>query len=115
IDVNRFCIIGYSMGGYVAGYFALTRWKHVNELVVAGGRIKTEIISDDWEKLKHINVLAIHGKDDESVSFKPQKKQIDKLIEKGLNAELQLLDENHSFTTPYIKNILSWLKEIGYN
>jgi predicted esterase len=115
IDVNRFCIIGYSMGGYLAGYFALTRWKHVNELVVTGGRIKTEIISDDWEKLKHINVLAIHGKDDESVSFKPQKEEIDKLIEKGLNAELQLLDENHSFTTPYIKNILSWLKEIGYN
>lgn len=115
IDVNRFCIIGYSMGGYLAGYFALTRWKHVNELVVAGGRIKTEIISGDWENLKHINVLAVHGKSDESVSFKPQKEEIDKLIEKGLNAELKLLDENHSFTTPYIKNILSWLKEIGYN
>ena len=46
IDVSRLAVIGYSMGGYLAGYFALSRWKHVNELVVIGGRIKTEVFRD---------------------------------------------------------------------
>lgn len=109
IHVNRLCVLGYSMGGYLAGYFALTRWKHVNDLIVASARIKTEILHDEWENVKHLNVLAVHGKDDRSVEADPQKKEISKLKEKGVHSELKLLNESHYFTVAYTKVMFEWL------
>lgn len=114
IQVNRLCIMGYSMGGYVAGYFALTRWKHVNELIVAGARIKTEVLKDDWGNIKHLNVLALHGRDDEAVKADPQIHEIEKLQKKGVKAELKLLNESHSFTGAYVNSISEWLNNEGY-
>ncbi len=46
ISANRISLFGYSMGGYLAGYFALSRWKHVNDLIVIGSRIKTELFEE---------------------------------------------------------------------
>jgi predicted esterase len=114
ISANRLCVIGYSMGGYLAGYFALTRWKHVNELVVAGSRIKTEVLHNNWDNIKHMNVLALHGKNDTSVKYEPQEKEIQKFKENGVRAELKLLPENHSLTEAFIEEMIAWLKEIGY-
>lgn len=114
IQVNRLCVVGYSMGGYLAGYFALTRWKHVNELIVIGGRIKTEVLNDNWDNVGHLNVLAIHGKNDEDVKFEPQQREIEMLKEKGINAELKLLNENHSFSEKFVLELKQWLTEIGY-
>lgn len=114
IDVNRICLIGYSMGGYLAGYFALTRWKHVNELIVIGARIKTEILNESWENIRHLQILALHGKNDKSVSYLPQEKEIETLKEQSIKAELKLLDETHSFTESFVSEISMWLKEKGY-
>lgn len=109
LPVNRLCILGYSMGGYLAGYFALTRWKHVNDLIVAGARIKTEILHDDWQHVGHLNILAVHGKEDKKVKPAPQKEEILKLKEHGAKAELKLLNESHSFTDAYSIAIFNWL------
>lgn len=114
IDVNRICVMGYSMGGYLAGYFALTRWKHVNDLVVAGARIKTEVLDDKWDKIKHLNIVALHGKKDEKVQYGSQQKEIESLRDKGVKAELILLNENHSFSENYIKRMLKWFQLNGY-
>lgn len=114
INASRICVLGYSMGGYLAGYFALTRWKHVNECIVVGARIKTEALNEKWDNIKHINVLALHGKNDDSVKYEPQEKEIILLKEKGLRAELILLDESHSFSKLFVQQIKEWLKGIGY-
>lgn len=102
------------MGGYLAGYFALTRWKHVNELIVIGARIKTEILNESWENIRHLQILALHGKNDKSVSYLPQEKEIETLKEQSIKAELKLLDETHSFTESFVSEISVWLKEKGY-
>jgi predicted esterase len=114
LKVSRIGLMGYSMGGYLAGYFALTRWKHVNDLAVVGARIKTEVLNDKWENIQHLNIAAFHGEKDDRVKAEPQAKEIETLREKGVNAELNLLKENHSFSDVYIKHILDWFEKIGY-
>lgn len=114
MDVSRLCIFGYSMGGYLAGYFAFSRWKHINDLVVIGGRIKTEAFEGKRELAKHINILALHGKNDKSVYPEPQKECINILKEEGFNAEFKLVDAGHPLTENYISETESWLKKIGY-
>ncbi|PWN07475.1 alpha/beta hydrolase [Rhodohalobacter mucosus] len=114
ISVSRICVFGYSMGGYLAGYFALTRWKHVNELIVVGARIKSEVLNDKWEHVKHLNVLALHGSEDDKVKPDPQQAEIDKMKENGVRAEFILVGESHSFSQGYVTEAADWLKKRGY-
>lgn len=115
VNVSRLCVTGYSMGGYLAGYFALSRWKHVNDLVVIGGRIKTEVFQDRERHYEHMNVLALHGTRDESVDPGTQRDSVRALSEWGANVEFNTIDEKHGLTARYINVCIDWLKNIGYS
>jgi len=114
IDVERLCVLGYSMGGYMAGYFGTSRWKHTNEIIVIGGRIKTELLTHKWKNISHQRVLAIHGKHDTWVSPDAQKSEIDKMIQKKIQAEFISVNEGHSLKSTHLKVAYSWLRNIGY-
>ncbi len=116
INVSKMCVIGYSMGGYLAGYFALTRWKHVKDLIVVSCRIKTEVVSEvNWQNLKHIKIIALHGDNDKIVSFLPQKIEIDKLNKLGVESTFRLLNTDHAFSDIYIDEINDWLEKKNYS
>lgn len=114
IEVSRLAMIGYSMGGYLAGYFALSRWKHVNELVVIGGRIKTEVFEQRSGNYDHMNVLALHGTRDDSVQSEPQKKSAEQLEKMGAKVTFKELDEGHDLNGSYISETKEWMKDLGY-
>ena len=114
LNVSRVCLFGYSMGGYLGGYFAMSRWKHVNEAIIVGARIKTEVFEDKLEQVEHIKFLAIHGEYDSSVLAEPQAKEIKKLIAFGIDAKFALLKEKHKLTRPFLDTAKEWLKSIGY-
>ncbi len=114
IKINKVCLFGYSMGGYQAGYFALSRWKHVSETIIIGARIKTELFDDKLDQAKHIKVLALHGKDDTNVYPQPQKKEIEKLKKVGFLADFIEVQEGHKLTKPFIDESINWLKKAGY-
>lgn len=111
IDVNKITLFGYSMGGYLAGYFALSRWKHVNEAIVVGARIKTEVFEDRLEDAKHIHFLALHGKNDQSVFPDPQQQEIEKLKALGYSAEFVEIDDAHKLTEPFVVETINWLQK----
>ena len=114
IKISRLCVFGYSMGGYLGGYFALSRWKHVNDLIVIGGRIKTEAFEEKRENASHMNVLAIHGKNDTDVHPEPQQEEIMRLKSEGFKAEFKLLDSGHQLTQEYVDTAMEWLAGLGY-
>ncbi|MFU8813540.1 MAG: alpha/beta hydrolase [Balneolaceae bacterium] len=114
IEVSKICVIGFSMGGYLAGYFGLTRWKHVHEVIMSGARLKTEVLNGDFESIRHITFLAIHGKEDDSVASAPQKKEMDVLKENGLDARFQQIDGGHSYDKLHVQTIKEWLQQRGY-
>lgn len=114
VDVNKVCVFGYSMGGYLAGYFALSRWKHVSECIVIGGRIKTEIFEGRLENASHIKFLALHGDKDESVSSDAQKKSIDILSSNGISAFFRAIDASHALSPEYVMEAMSWLLKNCY-
>lgn len=114
INVSKAALVGYSMGGYLAGYFAFTRWKHIRDVVVIGGRIKVELFEDQLDRLKHLNILALHGKEDKRVKKSGQEQSVEKLIEKGLNAEFRLIEGKHELTFAYLRETKQWLMDLGY-
>ncbi len=114
IKVSRLCVIGYSMGGYQAGHFAFSRWKHTNELIVIGGRIKTESLKSKFKYGKHINTLALHGTEDDQVSAESQQKSISDLQANKINAEMKTWKTGHKMTSGMQEYALNWLKKAGY-
>lgn len=114
IKVNRIGVFGYSMGGYQAAYFGLSRWKHVQDIAVIGCRIKTELFDSGWENRKHIHVLALHGKKDHSVKADPQRKEIEFLKSQGLIASFKEVDQGHKLNEEYINNAKTWFIDNGY-
>jgi predicted esterase len=114
VPINQLAIFGYSMGGYVGGYFGLTRWKHTNAMILTGCRIKTEVVSGDWDDRKHIKVLALHGKNDDHVAYERQEQEIALLREKGLQADIKLLEKGHGLSRVYLDEALKWLLSIGF-
>ncbi|MCH8556482.1 MAG: hypothetical protein LAT84_01610 [Balneolia bacterium] len=115
LDVNRLCIIGYSMGAYQAGYFGLSRWKHTNDLFMINGRLKDEAFSKSrLAKCKHMNIVAIHGKTDQIVPVEGQEKAFKRLSDNKLNSRLELISGGHKLTSAAVKKVLDNLLQIGY-
>lgn len=114
LQVNRICVLGYSMGGYLAGYFGLSRWKHTNELIVMGCRIKTELFEGRFDSLTSQNILALHGAEDDQVAPDRQQEAIEELAHHGVNAVYREIAAGHKLSDTYFDEITAWLKELGY-
>lgn len=115
ITASRIAVLGYSMGGYQAGYFALSRWNYVNDLVVIGGRIKTEVFENKERRYEHLSVLALHGSEDESVKSDSQKESCQQLARWGAEVTFKELNEAHSLDGLFIQTALQWLVSQGYS
>lgn len=115
ISASRISIVGYSMGGYLAGYYALSRWKQVNEVVVIGGRIKTELFEDREQSYEHMNVLALHGRKDDSVKSNPQEKCCQQLSQWGAEVTFKELEKAHALSSKYVNEAKQWFLSLGYS
>lgn len=117
IQVSEICVIGYSMGAYLAGYWALTRWKHTNKVIMMSGRFKTELIADLNDKkecYEHMSVLGIHGENDSVVRPEPQKKAINEWCDAGLKGLFNKIEGDHKLSQNYITVAKNWLISNNY-
>ncbi|MDR9418771.1 alpha/beta hydrolase [Gracilimonas sp.] len=111
---SRTCVLGYSMGGYLSGYYALSRPQNVDDLIVISGRIKTEAFEGRREQASHLNVLAVHGSEDASVYPEPQKKCIELLHKEGFNTTFIMVDEGHKLVPVFVEESKDWLLQKSY-
>lgn len=113
ISMNRVTVLGYSMGGYLAGYFALSRPGLVDDLIVIGGRIKTELFEEN--RYKKMRVLALHGAKDSSVSSSRQKASCEKLQKLGAEVIYRQLEEKHRLSDNFLTEIKQWMIDNDYS
>lgn len=114
VNANRLCLVGFSMGGYLAGYHAIECSEQVNDVIIYGARYKSELLIGDYEKISHQNILALHGRDDKKVEPKPQREEMNALKRHGVDATFIEMEETHAFSESGIKKILDWLSNKGY-
>jgi predicted esterase len=114
LSASRRAVFGYSMGGYLAGYFTLSRPRLVDELMVVGARIKTEVFEDNIGNFDAMNVLALHGSADKSVKSGPQQKSCKQLSRWGANVTFKEVDRSHKLDRLYLQETQKWLKSLDY-
>lgn len=115
VDVTRTALLGYSMGGYLAGYHSIRRPEQVNDLIISGARYKSELLESNHDKINHQSILALHGIADKKVKSGPQRSEIEDLKQHGIDATFVTLDETHKFSRAFAQKILEWLNDKGYN
>lgn len=114
-DVTRTALMGYSMGGYLAGYHAIKNPEQLNELVICSARFKTELLEGDYKKIFHLSVLALHGNADKRVESSPQIEEIEGLKEQGIDSTFVAIDGTHKFSRNFTEKILDWFNIKGYS
>lgn len=114
LDVSRTALFGYSMGGYQAGHVALSRPELVDDLVVVGARIKTEVFRPPEHDYRALRVLALHGRHDRSVKSGPQRKSCDELSKWGADVTFMALNAGHKLSDRYLKETKKWFLAYGY-
>ena len=114
IGSTRTALIGYSMGGYLAGYHAIKRPEQVNDLIICSARYKSELLEGDHYKINHQSILALHGNADKKVESSPQRNEIEGLKQQGIDATFVALDDTHKFSRAFTEKILDWLDDKGY-
>jgi phospholipase/carboxylesterase len=71
LDAGRVDLLGFSQGGYLAGYVGIAHAERFRRLVVAGGRMKHEVLEDAARDAAARGVapalLCVHGENDPSV------------------------------------------------
>ncbi len=111
---NRTAVLGYSMGGYLAGYHAIKWPQQVQDLIICSARYKSELLEGDYEKINHQSILALHGSADKRVESSPQRHEIEGLKQQGIEASFVALVDGHKFSQAFTEKILDWLNDKGY-
>lgn len=100
LDPQAVSLLGFSQGGYLAGYVALRNAARFHRLVVAGGRIKHEVLLDDAERVPaerpDFELLALHGADDPSVSLEAVQVSVRAVATFGVHAEMRTYPTGHA-------------------
>lgn len=97
LDCGPITLAGFSQGGYMAGFAALTRPDLFDRLVCCSGRPKTEFV-DDLHAAKNMRVLVQTGTRDEAVSPELMAKGVAPLKQAGLDVTERSYDANHRLT-----------------
>ena len=96
VDPRAVDLLGFSQGGYLAGWVGLRQAAPFRRLVVAGARIKHEALAAAARALPgSFSVLSVHGRDDESVDPSAARESSEALLELGVDARFAEFDGGH--------------------
>jgi phospholipase/carboxylesterase len=98
LDAGRVSLVGFSQGGYLAGFTALRHPARFRALVVAAGRLKDEILAADAPRAAAagLRVLDVHGEKDAAVRPEPCRASAERLAALGLPVEFRTYDAGHA-------------------
>lgn len=97
-DAQRVSLLGFSQGGYLAGYAGIRHATRFRRLVVAAARIKHEALADDARRAggRDFRVLQVHGESDESVAASAAKASCDAITAAGVPVEFRTYPGGHA-------------------
>jgi predicted esterase len=100
LDPTAVSLMGFSQGAYLAGYVAIRNAHRFRRLVVAGGRIKHEVLLDDATRAAaerpDFEILCVHGEEDGSVALDAVRSSVEAVAERGIPTELRTYPTGHS-------------------
>lgn len=102
-------LLGYSQGGYFAGYWGIRRAARFAGLVVMGARVKHESLAGRLRLARRLPVLVVHGRRDRAVPFARAMESRDALAAAGVPVEFVAHEAGHALTPEALAPAAAWL------
>lgn len=112
VNPERVALLGFSQGGYFAGYFGIRHAALFRGLAVMGARVKHEVLGRELPRSKHLQVLLTHGRKDRAVPIRLAEQSRDVLLEAGIDVEFRSYDCGHHVTAEQLRDLRAWLKQL---
>lgn len=111
VDNERVALLGFSQGGYFAGYFGIKSAAYLAGLVVIGARVKDEVLARELPRARGLPVLLMHGRKDRAVPLRTAERSHRAVQDAvGESAELRTYACGHSVTPEQLRDARAWLK-----
>jgi predicted peptidase len=112
LDSSRSLLTGYSLGGIGAWYIAGRNQERFSATLPMGAKPPARLATLNWR----LPVFAIHGREDELFPWQSTADSINDLLQRGVPAELVLLDgvthfETGRFMRP-LQGAIPWIKRV---
>lgn len=107
-------LLGFSQGGYLAGYVAPTHPDHFAAAACIGGRIKHEFLGDSPTGAHAMPLLQLHGGRDPAVKAEAARDAVNKTRALGFSNVSYHEDPlaGHEITEPMAHHLRAWLEAI---
>jgi predicted esterase len=102
-------LLGFSQGGYLASYLALSRPDLYQGLVCCCGRPKAEFVAD-LAAAKDLRVLIQVGEHDRAVSPELMEKGTRPLLDAGLTVDVRTYDAAHKLTAEMARDAAEFVR-----
>ena len=105
-------LLGFSQGGYLAGFMALRHPELFRSCVIASARLKYEFLEQELESQPNVQMLFLHDKNDPLTKSEPVEESQKILERAGVISSIQWHDEGHTLGTESLNFLAQWLKEL---
>jgi predicted esterase len=104
-------LLGFSQGGYLAGFVALRHPDRFRAMVVMGARVKAELLEAELPgaAAAGFGALLLHGRRDAAVAPEAAERSRDALVRAGVDVELRTFDRTHVIGREMVADAAVWL------
>ena len=110
IDSTGATLLGFSQGGYLAGFMGLRQPQRFAQLVLASTRLKTEFLSEELDRGVLPRLLVVHSEADEATPWKRSLEHVERFREAGGKAHVILHDRGHRLPRRVLAEVGEWMK-----
>lgn len=105
-------LLGFSQGGYLAGFFALRHPELFRSCVIASARLKHEFLEQELKSQPNVQMLFLHDRNDPLTKAEPVEESQKILERAGVISSIQWHDDGHTLGTESVDFLAQWLKEL---
>lgn len=113
VDRGRTTLIGFSQGGYLAGFAALRHPERFPGLVIASSRLKHEFLTEGLRSRQLPKTLFLHSAGDHALPIARAQESMKWLRDHGGDVELHEHDAGHRLPPEALRHMADWLTRQG--
>jgi len=115
VDWSRSAVLGFSQGGYLAGFLGSRHPELLAGVIIASARLKHEFLVEEITSGELPSFLFVYSPTDGAIPFDRLEVGIAKLEKTAAEIEVRHHDDGHRLSETAIAIIATWLKEKGFD
>ncbi len=113
VDRARSVLLGFSQGGYLAGFVGARHPERFGGVVISSARLKHKFLADELTRVELPRFLILHSPDDPATPFARAEESRDRLLAAGADVTLVPHPGGHRLPATALEALARWLEEKG--